>query len=219
MLLFTLGLNAQNLSGDWRVTPLTSKSFNSKPVVLDDDEFVSQILTFKSDGHFYSDKILKGDYYQKGDTLILHGLKEWLENYRKYNMSFFPRQRFESEESYNSFKKSFEENSVDCANDTFKIYSNQSNNTLLLHRIGSCERQLTSYEAVYYLHKDGTNESLSTGNLVGKWLLKDVDKNIEFAFEFTSDGNLLFQDETKKYQREDEYIYIDGNKLRVIYFE
>lgn len=27
MLLFTLGLNAQNLSGDWRVTPLTSKSF------------------------------------------------------------------------------------------------------------------------------------------------------------------------------------------------
>lgn len=79
-------------------------------------------------------------------------------------MSFFPRQRFESDEAYNSFKKSFEENSADCANDTFKIYSNQSNNTLLLHRIGSCERQLTSYETVYYLHKDGTNESLSTGN-------------------------------------------------------
>lgn len=76
MLLFTLGLNAQNLSGDWRVTPLVSKNINPKPVVLDDDEFVSQILTFKSDGHFYSGKTLKDDFYQKGDTLILHGLKE-----------------------------------------------------------------------------------------------------------------------------------------------
>lgn len=75
---------------------------------------------------------------------------------------------------------------------------------LRLHRIGSCERHLTSYEAVYYLHKDGTNESLSTGNLEGKWLLKDVEKNIEFAFEFISDGNFLFQDESKKYRCEDE---------------
>lgn len=81
MLLFTLGLNAQNLSGDWRVTPLTSKNINPKPVVLDDQEFEAEILTFKSDGHFCSGKTLKGDFYQKGDTLILHGLKEWLENY------------------------------------------------------------------------------------------------------------------------------------------